>query len=514
MEFYSVLFPNIELREETNKEKPEVLKDLHLDLLFDYVFEEKYEYLLQEFYYTQIKNPEVISYRQEIMKDLLNEKLRSEIKTFSLKTGHLKKQMDNNRAILKEKFVKEKNYVTRGSLLESAEVYINAISDLGSNLDELPIKSQGLLAFKEYVREYAKTDFFKRLSLEVKRIRALFDDIHYNLYIKSGTMSVYKFQEETSLTDEITNLFKKFQQEGLKKPLPKNKPEASDPIMENVVLSMLSKVYPDEFKELDKFCLEFIEFDNPILLMFSREIEFYLSWYDITENIRNNGLPFSLPKVSKQKEHMKAVDFYDVMLSFNTPGAIVTNSIEMTYPEHILVITGPNQGGKTTFARAFGQLHYLASLGLDIPAKEAELFLCDQVLSHFEVEETIDTLNGKLEDELERLYDLKEKATADSVILINEIFASTTASDAIELGGHMMGWLEGLGAVSLVVTFLDELATYSNHVVSLMTSVKSKEDHTRTYKIVRKAPDGHAYAMDIAEKYGLSKEDLERRLSK
>lgn len=514
MEFYSVLFPNIELREETKKERPESLKDLHLDQLFDYVFEEKYEFSLQEFYYTQIKNPEVISYRQEIMKDLLNEKVRSEIKTFSIKTGHLKKLMDNNRAMLKENFVKEKNYIARGSLLEASEVYISAISELVSNLDELPVESKGLLAFIEYVREYAKTEFFKRLEEEVKRIRALFDNIHYNLYIKSGVMSVYKYHDEVSLTDEISNLFAKFQQEGLKKALPKLKPEASDPIMENIVLSMLSKVYPDEFKELEKFCLEFIEFDNPVLLMFSREIEFYLSWYDITENIRNNGLPFSLPKVSKQKEHMKAIDFYDVMLSFNTPGAIVTNSIEMTSPEHILVITGPNQGGKTTFARAFGQLHYLASLGLDIPAKEAELFLCDQVLSHFEVEETIDTLNGKLEDELERLYVLKGKATADSVILINEIFASTTASDAIELGGHMMGWLEGLGAVSLVVTFLDELATYSNHVVSLMTSVKSKEDHTRTYKIVRKAPDGHAYAMDIAEKYGLSKEDLERRLSK
>ena len=514
MEFYSVLFPNLKMEEETKKEAPESLKDLHLDQLFDYVFEEKYEFMLQEFYYTQIKNPDVISYRQDIMKDLLNEKVRSEIKTFSIKTGYLKKLMENNRAGLKEKFVKEKNYLIRGSILESAEVYIHAISDLVSNLDSLPVSSSGLLSFKEYVREYANTEFFKRLSNEVTRVRALFDNIHYNLYIKSGAMSVYKYHEEQSLTDEITNLFEKFQQDGLKKSLPKLKPEAIEPTMENVVLAMLSKVYPDEFKELEKFASEFMEFDNPVLLRFSREIEFFLSWYDITENIRNNGLSFSIPKVSKSKEHMYASDFYDVMLAFNSPTSIVTNSIEMNTPEHILVITGPNQGGKTTFARAFGQLHYLSSLGLDIPAREAEVFLCDQVLSHFEVEETIDTLNGKLEDELERLYVLKENATGDSVILINEIFASTTASDAILLGSHMMGWLEGLGAIALVVTFLDELATYSNHVVSLMTSVKSKEDHTRTYKIVRKAPDGHAYAMDIAKKYGLSKEDLERRLSK
>lgn len=514
MEFYSVLFPTSEDVVAPTIDAPLSLKDLHLDQLFAYIFDEKYEYNLREYYFTQIQNPEIITYRQEILKDLLNEKVRGEIKLFSEKTGYLKKNMDNIREGLNKMFVKEKNYLIRGSMLESAEIYTEAINNLVKNLDELPVESRGLLAFKEYLREYAKEPFFIRLSNEVKRVREIFDGIHYNLYIKGGAISVCKYDDEISLTDEITELFAKFQQEDSKKALPKLKPEPYQAIMENNVLIMLAKVYHKEFNELENFCIEFQNFDSAVLLRFSREIQFYLSWYEITENIRNNGMPFTLPKVSLTKEHMYAKDFYDVMLAFNTPSGIVTNSIDMNSPEHILVITGPNQGGKTTFARAFGQMHYLASIGLDIPGTDAALFLCDQILTHFEVEETIETLNGKLQDELERLYELKSKATPNSVILINEIFASTTASDAIQLGGHMMGWLEGLGAVSIVVTFLDELATYSSHVVSLMTEVKSKEDHTRTYKLVRKAPDGHAYAMDIAEKYGLSKDDLERRLSK
>ena len=514
MEYLSVLFPSSDLIQESTKEAPESLNDLRLNQLFGYIFDEKYEYELEEFFYTQIKNPDVISYRQEVMKDLLKEDIRKEIKIFSEKTGVLKKKMDNIREGLNKKFVKEKNFLIRGSMLEASWVYTSAIIDLAHTLGSLPIESKGLLDFKKYLMEYVKEESFIKLNEEVKRVRNIFNEIHYNLYIKGGAMSIYKYDSEESLTDEITTLFEKFQQDDGKRNLPKLKPEPYFEEMENNVLVMLDKVYPKEFKELEKFCQEFKDFDNPILLKFAREIQFYLSWYEITENIRNNGMPFTTPSVSLSKEEMFANDFYDVMLAFNTNGTIISNSISLKTPEHILVITGPNQGGKTTFARSFGQLHYLASLGLDTPGSSAKVFLCDQVLSHFEVEETIETLNGKLQDELERLYVLKEKATSNSVILINEIFASTTTSDAIKLGSHMMEWLENLGAIAVVVTFLDELATHSNHVVSLMTEVKSKLDHTRTYKIVRKAPDGHAYAMDIANKYGLSKDDLDRRLSK
>jgi DNA mismatch repair protein MutS len=149
-----------------------------------------------------------------------------------------------------------------------------------------------------------------------------------------------------------------------------------------------------------------------------------------------------------------------------------------------------------------------------VSASTARLFLPDGVFTHFEKEEDIATLRGKLDDELVRMRDILGEATGDSVVVINEILASTTLADAVYLGQELLGQIVELGCLAICVAFVDELSTLGEATVSMVATVAADDPSKRTFKIVPKPADGRAYAWAIADKYGLSHEKLKERLAR
>jgi DNA mismatch repair ATPase MutS len=290
-------------------------------------------------------------------------------------------------------------------------------------------------------------------------------------------------------------------------------PEAN--AVEGQILERVALLFPPVFDELQAFCDRNCSYLEPAIARFEREVQFYLAYLAYVARFRRRGLPLCYPDVQMADKASFCEDAYDFALACKLDlqnVQVVCNDFHLEGSERILVITGPNQGGKTTFARAFGQVYYLGSLGCPVAGRAARLFLCDRILTHFEAEEHVADLRSKLEDDLLRLRKLLALATPRSIIILNEVLSSTSLHDALYLGRRMMARLSALDALCVYVTFLDELAGFDDKTVSMVSTVGGEDLALRTYKLVRKEADGLAYAHSLALKHRLTYAGIKERI--
>ena len=183
----------------------------------------------------------------------------------------------------------------------------------------------------------------------------------------------------------------------------------------------------------------------------------------------------------------------------------------------IYVLTGPNRGGKSVITCAVGLAQAMMQLGMFVPADTAEISIADGIFTHFPTgaDDTID--KGRLGEECARLRDIFEEVTPRSLVLLDESLSSTGAFEASYIAAEVLAGFSRVGCRCLFSTHLHELAAEIDRInarteeeggVKIDTLVAGIESGKRSFKIVRTKPDGKSYARDIADKYGLSYENI------
>ena len=489
-------------------EPPDFFHDLNLNQVVDAITTGREEYNLKPFFYTRLTNLAAVDYRQQIMHELENQRLFAGIKSFSARMrtmrGHLAAAKNWHYKFSKERW-----------FLDAVKIYCVAATEFLRIFEMAGTNSRGLRAFREYLAHYVKSDRFQSLCREADVVKSGLAAIRYCVRIKGGSVTVSPFDSEIDYTVAVVETFAKFKQGAVTNYLCKCREVSGMNHVEAAILDRVAHLNPQAFRALDDFCAKYENFLEKPIADFDREIQFYVAYLEYAETFRCAGLQFCYPQLSETRKDVCSRDGFDLALAgklIKEHARVVCNDFTLSGPERIFVVTGPNQGGKTTFARTFGQLHYLASLGCPVPGSESRLFLFDQLFTHFEHEEDITTLRGKLQDDLVRMYHILEQATSNSIIIINEIFSSTSVKDGVHLGKKVLERLSQLNALCVCVTFLDELASFNEKSVSVVAAVAPGNRTLRTYKVERKAADGLAYALAIAEKYQLTYNQLKERL--
>ena len=249
------------------------------------------------------------------------------------------------------------------------------------------------------------------------------------------------------------------------------------------------------------------------------ELVFYTRWAEYIEQKQRSGWHFCKPEARLQKgpaAGMAAEGFYNLkLIDGGSPETTVLNDLAFDAEKRVYILTGANRGGKTTMTQAVGQLFILAQSGIRVPAKYFSYDPADQVLTHFPADEDKTLDLGRLGEECRRFRELFIHCTADSLLLLNETFSTTSFEEGYFIAADAVRAILSRGSRTIYNTHMHKLAQDLDTVintdetkgkaVSLVAETKGKE---HSFRMVIAPPEGQSFARDIAEKYGVTYESL------
>jgi DNA mismatch repair ATPase MutS len=234
--------------------------------------------------------------------------------------------------------------------------------------------------------------------------------------------------------------------------------------------------------------------------MLRTELAFYIGCLNLQEQLAQLGEPLAFPAPAAPGERRHTFsELYDVCLALNMKQKIVGNT-GAADGRNLVIITGANQGGKSTFLRSIGLAQLMMQCGMLVPAESFCANVCDGLFTHYKREEDTTMKSGKLDEELSRMSDVVDHLTANSMVLFNESFAATNEREGSEIARQIISALIEKQLKVFYVTHLYDFAHgffERNLADAIFLRAERQLDGERTFRVVEGEPLQTSYGEDL-----------------
>jgi len=424
--------------------------------------------------------------------------------------------------------------------ISEIEIYNSLMELLHSAL--LPLSdrftSPAFKAFAERIKLLTESDYYKELtehlselSSRVRDIKSITVGVNLDRRLmpeSSGVLSVNSEKFKSGeLFERVKRLdFKKDDMTFMADLLPYGKSQSENQrlAMTNAVNNAICEVFKGSVRSWKKSVQYYVLDNTDFLLRMVPEIEFVIEGTLLIKRLRERGVTLCTPEILEDcNNRFSAKGLINPVIALKTTGELVPNDISFDESGMIYVITGPNRGGKSVLTCATGHAFAMAQTGLPVCAESCSMTVCDMILTHFPAgsEDTVE--KGRLGEECARLDSMFDAVTCNSLVLLDESLSSTGSYEGAYIAAEVLRGFSMAGLRGIFSTHLHDLAASVESInseciprggVKIDNLVAEVNEGQRSFRILRKTPDGKSYARDIAEKYGLSGEKIMAKLEK
>ncbi|MBO7304212.1 MAG: hypothetical protein J6V09_03235 [Clostridia bacterium] len=529
--FISLLYPSEASHDfHANRENlPNISEDVCDELGLGEIFDLKNSSLTDFF----TSSEEVIRYRQAAIADVIE---NDEIRATLSKAQPILDDIQELRRLDSESASSGDSYLYS---ITEIELYVSCIEALHEGF--LPIRdklqSEAFKNLSDFIFELCSSDYYRELNEKlqslaerVHEVKSITVGVNLDNQLRPDSAGVISINSEPfksgKMLDKILRL--SFKNDAFTciaelSPFGKGQSDNKKEALIGAFNGAIEEVFRSSVKGWRAIVGEYVLDNTDFLLKMLPEIEFVLRSAELMRRLRSHpGCTVCMPEIMpSEAKAFSAVGIYNPRVALAIEETIVTNDFSFDENAGIYVLTGPNRGGKSVITVAVGASQALMQLGLPVPATEAKISPVDAIFTHFPegADDTID--KGRLGEECARLKEIFDAVSPDSMILLDESLSSTGAYEATYIASEILTGFAVLRCRGIFSTHLHDLAASVAEIndrsavdggVKIDTLVAGMEEGERSFKIHRMKPDGRSYARDIADKYGLSFENLMNRV--